>query len=577
MIKKSITAIVTVALALILSLTLGITTFKPINLSFISIASQDVEYQVFYSADSEGFNEHNSVKKWIKAGEQKVDIQIPIHHINRFRLDFGQNPGHLIIKSLVLEGRNKIRFDDYKKFYINDHIEKANKQANLLEIISSKEDPFIVFNGNVSVSARFIPDFVTLTILILVIYPLLNFMGKKIELSVSKNNYRKSIFSLFSLVFITIIVLPFIGNTLFYGLQNNLILKTENRRVSQYKEFIFSKQGVRDYFNNLDKMIEDRLFKKDKIVDTVNYYLSDPDLFFKVDLDKAVIGNNGFVFLGNNYDKVIYRHFNQNKFSIVNNSIDLHKKLSTITSKVGAHYVVFVAPDKHAIYAENFPSWAKVDSNEGVSKLTQKKIQELQTLGINVVYPYSELKSAKQKRTLYYKTDTHWNIAGAEVGFMSLMKNLESNYFTDFQFQANKDVRLTMNKKDSFGDLGVIAGLSRRFKVDDVSYDFCSQQEVDFSVRGAPPTTVNIRNSSSSGYDGTWFGYVVNNSAPLDKKVLVICDSFMTAMSLFINSYFHQVSYISKSYPQGDLINIEKTILDFKPDIVIYETVERAF
>ncbi len=66
---------------------------------------------------------------------------------------------------------------------------------------------------------------------------------------------------------------------------------------------------------------------------------------------------------------------------------------------------------------------------------------------------------------------------------------------------------------------------------------------------------------------------MTNPAAATEKRVLVFCDSFMTAMSPYVNATFTHVLYASRNRPPEDW----KALIDaFRPELVIYETVERG-
>lgn len=63
-----------------------------------------------------------------------------------------------------------------------------------------------------------------------------------------------------------------------------------------------------------------------------------------------------------------------------------------------------------------------------------------------------------------------------------------------------------------------------------------------------------------------------NQNAANKMKLVVIGDSFFQALSPFFNASFSDIVYIAHTIPIHDQ---EQVIQKFKPDIVVYETVER--
>lgn len=117
--------------------------------------------QVFYDIGS-GFNETHSVrsKGFRTDGISTVSVQIPIKNINalrHIRIDPGNQPGIISIKSISLEYISFLTGDSYsdiqikpseiKKYFVSSaHIDRFEAVDNQLKIVSSGEDPYFVSN-----------------------------------------------------------------------------------------------------------------------------------------------------------------------------------------------------------------------------------------------------------------------------------------------------------------------------------------------------------------------------------------------------------------------------------------------
>lgn len=379
--------------------------------------------------------------------------------------------------------------------------------------------------------------------------------------------------------FICLIFIPFIGKYCYQGSTPNKFLTTENRIVTPYTRLeSFHSHDLKKFFKNIDLYISDRLIKKDEIVQKINKYLTNPKYFLNFDISKGVKGTSGFLFLGNNWNKVIDRHFNK-QYDFSDKSFQklsgFHERLSKVVEKQGGKYFVFLGPDKHVVYCENFPNWLMNQSCDKATSVTNNIKDRMGALDINVVYPAKELTKEKEK-IVYYKTDTHWNLLGAKIGFDSLIKEIinQSNLFKDSKFQENENFSLRKTSSDKIGDLGPIIGLGKNFKVDDVEYEIISPIKVLFSEEGGQPTEHGIPQILVKGGKPGWNAYMKNENAPNKLKVLIICDSFMIAMSRYFNLNFSDVHYLSRHTAMGE---IEAQIKKIKPDLVVYETVERDF
>lgn len=382
-------------------------------------------------------------------------------------------------------------------------------------------------------------------------------------------------------IFLVIIAVPFIGRYMIAGSTPDKVLTTENRKVVAFPQLQrFRQHDIKHYFKDVDQYISDRLAKKDFVVSIVSSLLFAPDRFFSIDYSKGIFGTDGFLFLGEDYDRVISRHFGRlltRSEAQINNLITKHLALQAASTNVASDYVVFVAPDKHGIYCENFPAWLKSNSCDRVSEISNNFVERFRAKNITTVYPFDNLRT-KRGESLYFRTDTHWNWKGAEIGFDALMKTLEkrNNIFkrqplTQFTGYQLKKVPSTVG-----GDLITIMGLSSQsYKVNDVNYVFEKPvSKVLWSTKGQKFKSVSVDEALSNGAISDWYGVSLNLKAPNQQKVLIFCDSFMNAMSVFFNMNFTEVHYISRHHSQEVLIS---KIQEIKPDLVVYELVERTF
>ena len=164
---------------------------------------------------------------------------------------------------------------------------------------------------------------------------------------------------------------------------------------------------------------------------------------------------------------------------------------------------------------------------------TRKLISKIEdeTL-VDVVYPALELKSKTSEGQLFHKSDTHWNLLGAKVGFVSLMKNMERlRLIGDFHEIPLMDLKQIKNEK--LGDLAHILALPSDYKITkDFDYVFqhpdhlfVKWQEANKKEEQKPFTV------SSGSAPSKFYAYMKNESAVYRTKLLVFCDSFNNAMS----------------------------------------------
>lgn len=384
----------------------------------------------------------------------------------------------------------------------------------------------------------------------------------------------KRILAIFTVI---LFVVPFFGSLLIFGEQSGVFLPSENRQVVSMTGIDrFTSHGLKRFFGNKNQYIDDRLMGKEELVPVLNELLLDPEKVSRFDLSKGLIGKNEWIFLGNDYSRVIDKHCQENfpldnyEFQSSINKIDL---LKNTTEGLGGTYVLFIAPDKHNIYCDELPQWlgATCKNSEIYTRKLISKIED--ETSVNVVYPAVELKSQISKGQLFHKSDTHWNLLGGKVGFVALMRNMERlGLIRDFQEIPLMDLKQIRNEK--LGDLAHILALPSGYKISK-DFDYLFQRPDQLLVRWKEvnkkeelkPFTV-----SSGSAPSKFYAYMKNESAMYRTKLLVLCDSFNNAMSPYFNLYFSDVMYVSRRSSMDEKI---RAIQKFKPTIVINEIVER--
>ena len=380
-------------------------------------------------------------------------------------------------------------------------------------------------------------------------------------------------------IFLVMIAGAFLLTVPFLGDQEDCIVKTENRTITRYVPLKSLKnRDIKAYFKNLDDFIGDRLFLRDKLVTLMNGILRTPKWFSVYDVlngVKGVTGEDGFLFLGNSYSQVLDRHFSKKFHEKQQDLKKLSARLDGFRVRahdVGASFSVFIAPDKHGIYCEKFPVFMMQKPCSLTDEFTLELSKRLEQENFDVFYPYEALRKHLD-RPLYYKIDTHWNLQGAAVACDAFVDHLKTSAKLPADFLKVKP-DLTQSKVSRPMDLGAIIGVNADFKVDDVDYALNDHIEVLWSQKGSAFAKTEIMNACAQGQNADWYGEMKNPHALNKMKILMICDSFATAFSRIMNLNFSQALYISRH--SDDSFCYEK-IAKFRPDLVIYESVERDF
>lgn len=240
------------------------------------------------------------------------------------------------------------------------------------------------------------------------------------------------------------------------------------------------------------------------------------------------------------------------------------KKLNTIADAVsdtqqdlekrGIQLYLFVAPNKENIYYSYMPP---IYQHADVSR-TDLLVKKLQEQGAPVVFPREELLAEKDRYPLYYHYDTHWNQLGAYLGTGALLekmgigqKPLDECHYDTTLLKENYHFCAT-------DDLALLAGL-RNVYDDEEEYQVRGTQEVDWTYFRA----------EQEAPDHHGWSLFQNDGAPVDKTVLLVGDSFRSAMVPSLSATFKNVYVCYRPYYDPAYLD------DFSPAYLVLECVER--
>jgi alginate O-acetyltransferase complex protein AlgJ len=138
----------------------------------------------------------------------------------------------------------------------------------------------------------------------------------------------------------------------------------------------------------------------------------------------VVVGKDDWLFLKEElnvrveqigFDKADWRGYARQRLQII-------EDVSHLFRSKGIELVVGIVPDKSRVYASklpqgNYPSQTSQSYDFLINGLRQRKI--------NVVNLYADLVTAALEKDVFYKTDSHWNQAGARAAADSISKSIK--------------------------------------------------------------------------------------------------------------------------------------------------------
>ena len=209
----------------------------------------------------------------------------------------------------------------------------------------------------------------------------------------------------------------------------------------------------------------------------------------------------------------------------------------------GIEFVIFVAPNKERMYPEYMPDRYGAPAEEYKALQVVNYLRE--NTDLRVVYPYEELMAAKAAlpEEIYYKTDTHWNYIGGYIGARALLREL------GIGMPPPEELTVTPAGEKE-GDLSHSLGLEKFLK------------SAEYTVEG-----YDAHGAESLGEFDDVYAYRAEGADP--RKFYAIRDSFFVSMVPYIHSQF------SESHSKYYLSYLYKDFAEQKPDIFVYECVER--
>ncbi|MGH8028786.1 MAG: alginate O-acetyltransferase AlgX-related protein, partial [Arenimonas sp.] len=183
-----------------------------------------------------------------------------------------------------------------------------------------------------------------------------------------------------------------------------------------------------------------------------------------------------------------------------------------------------------------------------------------------------DLRSAKARMAvpLYYRTDTHWNRAGAWVAYRSLANELGRTE-PQLRWLSYRDARITGLAEREGGDLANFLWLTDWLRDQKVIFDF----EPPSSIEQVDPATGRVIDAGGDPLpsDPMQATLVRSPNAFNHAKVLWLHDSFGTALAPFMAATFTEI--LQLHYHATDPVLFAELVRTFKPDYVLVSVVER--
>ncbi len=358
---------------------------------------------------------------------------------------------------------------------------------------------------------------------------------------------KKSTAFIYNAALIILIMCPVILFLLF-----GKYIHSENNENRDLKEMpAFSVFDISSYPSEFEAFFEDNLPFKNSLV-LVNSYIN-YKVFKTSNSPNVIVGRDGWLFykgaqnFGENpvADYQGSNLYTDAELEIIAENMQAAKE--ALESR-GIKFALLLIPNKERVYDKYMPaSYGEAAQNNRMEQVADYLVRNTDIRVVNITEELKEYAESPGNGRIYYKYDTHWNhtgayiaaqIMGRELGFelpdiSSLTENLVDAPSMDLA------VQLSMQSVLNEGKIAVYEGFTYR----------------------------NIKSTTNEAV--TEFNFRDISADAGGEKLLILGDSFSGTLGRYMSAGYEETYAIFNN-------NYTAKILDeYKPDVVVFETVER--
>ena len=354
--------------------------------------------------------------------------------------------------------------------------------------------------------------------------------------------------TIFVIILLTILALPVI----FFNPKQEVSEK-EKRSLAK-RPALFNEDGLNyKIFTEYDNYFQDHLGFRDQLI---QLNVKNPLKVQISDTKKVIEGKDGWYFLTDPNEGRNLHDFYKRNLLTPDELKGYTEKVSKVVEWCKQENIKFffmICPNKHSVYEEFYPK----KRPEGITRSDQLT-GFFEELNVPYVFPRDLLISQKDEHDfpLYIETDTHWNSYAAYLTSL-LVRDKLAELFPEITF-PKIDYSVSISESDTKGDLLPMLNITNA-KSTQIKMTPKDHENTDFFtylLEGDEDTANEVHTVGT------------NNKLP---RALIFRDSFMVALEPFISPFFSEADYQWKHFSDSD----KELVLNYKPDIIIFEVVER--
>ena len=348
-------------------------------------------------------------------------------------------------------------------------------------------------------------------------------------------------------LFLSTIGLPLVGTLA--GIEGG-DEKAENRDLATFPSFDGTWRSAVEYGEGIDRWFSDHFAFRSRLV---QWFGETRYLWLGVSPSPRVVaGKDSWLFYGEDFS--IDDYANARPFSEFDeaNWRESIVRARDWLAESGIAYVFTIAPDKHVIYADEFPE--SINRVGPMSRMDQLYAAISDTRVVVDLRP--ALSHARVSERLYHRTDTHWNDRGAFAAYQQIVEALRSQAPAVPPAWPRSDFDEVPSLTDG-KDLAGMIGLTHVLREDDLTL-VPRRRRLARIVEpiGRDPRAPADRVVTE----------IPGSSLP---RAVIFRDSFAGALIPFLSEHFRRAVYVWQNDFDSNLIRAEH------PDVVIQEIVGR--
>jgi hypothetical protein len=342
----------------------------------------------------------------------------------------------------------------------------------------------------------------------------------------------------------------------------------ENRATAAWPAAATAWTRPREFTAAFDRAFADRFGGRDALI---RLHHGAKALAFRVSpVHNVMLGQDGWLYFLGEDGKALDRHY-RGAAPFTDAEVgalvgELRRRRDFLAAQ-GIAYVVAVVPDKFTVYPEHLPPGTTRMAATPLDRAAAALAQEPRMQFVDLRAP---LAAAKARERLYYLTDSHWNYAGATVGYEAIMaavqRALRDGGRASLPAIAPAPRPPYVPGKDVYrGDLARMLGQPRRYtEPDPAPLAKVLEQAADRCARrvAIPP--------EPALYPPAQEPQIFECTAPALPRAVVYRDSMAVPLIPLLAQNFARSVFLTSRKLDPALIAREQ------PDVVVEELVERT-